>query len=221
MSKRTFSAACSSIIASLGIYFIFTALSFGSTIAVGSGMAMFVAPLTFPMVYSTVLLIGFLLLVVAEFVLRRKIPGRVFLPWSLPLAMGLFGVAYEYYCNIPRVAFHDRVADRVPMSISDLNYWQQQLPGDDMFVFRFKVNPSEFNTIMARHKFDETTDSEQIRYACDEFFPHGWNRVGFSLPSERLVKMYQYGARDPSGAPHSMDVLTNEAQDTVVVMGDN
>ena len=110
MSKRTFSAACSSIIASLGIYFIFTALSFGSTIAVGSGMAMFVAPLTFPMVYSTVLLIGFLLLVVAEFVLRRKIPGRASSGVRLagmPLCTGR-GLTIRKAICAPRFSAYDR-----------------------------------------------------------------------------------------------------------------
>jgi hypothetical protein len=226
--KRLLLRAIVSLLCFLFGAFANCASGMGSNLLAGAPMAgamtLFFLPIllvAFPVVVG----LGFGLRAIIEVYGKRRLPARTIFPWSLPVVLGLVGAAPAVWYYSPATVYHGFVGDPVPKSLADFHYWWQQVPGDDEYILRFKIDPKEFDGILSHHHFEKTIGAEQVRAALDkEDCALGDYRRSpgafFSLPAEPLVQMYRFYA-DDNGLPRIMNVYTNAARDTVVVFGDN
>jgi len=223
--KKTLLLAALSLLSFAIVAFFDLALSAGSNIQSGTGMALLFELFALPMFFPPLVGFGFLLRWVAERLLGHPIPRRNAVPWCLPTVAAIIGIASVLRQRLPGTAYHDWVSDKMPTSISNFQNWWQVLPGDTIFIVSFKINPSEFDQVLTRHQFQETTDSAQIQHQLLDYWDEKGSPRGLGLhiflPNSPLVHLYSYSETDSNSQPHMMYVLTNQPRDTVLVIGDN
>jgi hypothetical protein len=166
--------------------------------------------------------IGFLVRLIAERLLKRRIPGRTYAPCLIPAVLGVACVGGSFLLDrSPRKLFHDYLNTDPPASLSNFQYWWDTLPGDTLYVFSFDLAPSDFNKLLANHQFVEDSNPEDIRQALKENFPTGLPGLNIQLPQAPLIIMYKYSTENPPGLPHIINVFTTEKRHQVVICGDN
>lgn len=224
-TKKNLLIAITSLVCFTSVSFIFWALSLGSNILAGEGMASVVTLFLVPMTFPTAAAIGYLLRFIAERLFRRKFSGWDIIPWVFPVALCIIGIAVELAYRSESAVYHNFVADDLPPSLSNFQYWWQQVPGDCLFVVRFNLNPSEFDKILSRRKFEETADADEMSTALHVYYAPdgspGFKGLDISVPKSPLVRMYHYSDDEEHDVPHIMNIFTNEARDTVLIVGDN
>jgi hypothetical protein len=224
-SWKTLLIAITSLICFTAIFFVFAALTFVSNLQVGEPMAgvmtVFLVPACFPLLVAA----GYLFRRISEWLLRRKLPGRDFLPWLLPIVIGVGGVAVELAQSTNAATFHKFVADDMPGSIAGYHYWRrQQIDGDRIVVISFRLDPAEFDKLLSRRQFDATSDPQLIQTAIQRYSEYsqecGLENYRISLPKQGVVRMYWY-SHEEDGVPCFRDVFTNKSRDEVLIYGGN
>jgi hypothetical protein len=85
------------------VLFVCLALDLASNITAGKGMAGVAFPYLLPLLFLPSVAFGFLFRLAVEHALKRNLAGRDFLPWSLPVVLGIIGIAWELsYPGFPR-----------------------------------------------------------------------------------------------------------------------
>jgi len=163
--------------------------------------------------------IGFALRWIIEKVLKRPLPRRTYVPWLVPVILGLGCLAAAYLQDrSPRKLFADRLQITPPASLTNFDYWWTTLPGDSLYIFSFRLDPSQFNQLLANHPFVKDSDPQDIQQQLTSDIPPF---SGVRLPSVLLTTVYKYSTENPPGLPHIIDVFTTQARDQVVICGDN
>jgi hypothetical protein len=170
--------------------------------------------------FPLLVVIGFLVRFIGEWVLRRRLPFRAAFPWLIPMLLGVAGFATAFSDRSPQTVYRVFLDEDAPGSLSSFQYWWTTVPGDQPFVFSFKLDPSEFNKIISRHGFIEDSDPDHIRDALHANFPSGMPGFHLSLPEMPLTKMYTFSDPPTTASQRFLYVLTTERRDTVVVCGD-
>jgi hypothetical protein len=121
----------------------------------------------FPLLVATSYLVRW----IAETAIRRSLPYR---EYALLLAPSVIGVVCLTVSVLqdrsPRKLLREFINTDAPPSVSNFEYWWRTLPGDSLYVLSFKVNPTEFNKLLANHSFVEDFDPEHIREALRGYF---------------------------------------------------
>ena len=98
------------------------------------------------------------------------------------------------------------------------------LPGDNVFVLKFDLDPAEFGKLLARHKFKETSDKHKIAEGIREYFQSDGRSLApgldISLPKQTLVTMYHFEQNEP-GLAHYENIFTNRMHSVAIITGDN
>jgi hypothetical protein len=222
---KTLQLAVLSLLSFALLFFLFLALSAGSNIEAGSGIAMIAGTFMLPIFYPALAGLGFAIRLAIERLVRRQLPYRDILPWILPGLLGLLAFGIEIAGRTQSEVYHDLVADVAPQSVSEFQYWWAALPGDRLYVVRFALNSSDFEKVLSRHKFDTVTDKDQIESELHHYYaPDGsprWPGLHIAFPKSPLTRMYSASDGDQKDEAHIMDVLTDDARDMVFILGDN
>jgi hypothetical protein len=211
----------------------FCVLFFGLSILVGRPLAsdMFSGPLFFAAVSSLIpAVLGFPVLIgvgfisrwIVEKVLKRPLPRRAYVPWLVPALVGLACFAATFLQDrSPQRLFTDRLHIAAPASVTNFDCFWTTLPGDSVYIFSFKINPSEFHQLLVNHPFVQDTDRYEVRQQLSSDISP---MFGVRLPPVSLTTVYTYSTAstgNPPSLPQIIDVYTNPAHDQVVIYGDN
>jgi hypothetical protein len=181
----------------------------GSTWRAGIGHALLFGTFFFIISYPILLLVQHLLFGIARRMLRKPSAGPsiwAYIPCVL-ISMLFFSAAIP---RSPESYFEWFVADPVPPSVSDIEYWHTSGYGNSGWIITFRISPDEFDQILSMCPYKErfVSEGEVLR------IPEG----AVTPPREPLVHCYSYSEPGPGGGL-LVDILANENKDRVYVIG--
>jgi hypothetical protein len=172
---------------------------------------------------------GFILLVLVALLARlvlvkllhRPLQHPASRPLIAPLAVGVVIACVPLLQDrsITRL-FHSYLGVGVPSSVHDFHYWWGTLPGDSEFVFKFKINPAEFDRLLACRQFARVTDRSQVDDAAGEVAAIFRNRQDLAIPGH-VPLIYEFNSQSPPGLPHIVKIFPSDNRDEVLIYGDN
>jgi len=171
-------------------------------------------------VFPIAVLVGFVVRLIAEFIMRRPMPARIVIPWLVPILFGLFAGATSYLGRSPPVLFERFLDTPMPASVTGFEYWWTTAPGDVPFGLKFTINPRDFNKLLAGHEFIEMTRRDEIKMELGNWFNGGYFSPQIALPTSPLTHLYKHENAPGQGTPVIIVVLTTDRWDEVIVCGD-
>jgi hypothetical protein len=166
--------------------------------------------------------VGFLLRWIVEGTLHRPLRRRRYWPWLAPALFGLGCAAASFLLyRTPRGILRDFPKIEMPASLSNFKCWRLTLPGDSLYILRFDINPTDFNKLLANHKFVQDSNAFDVHEALKGDFPVGLVGSNMQLPQASLAVVYKFSTESPPGLPHILEVYTTADRHEILICGDN
>src|ERR1700683_2778483 len=144
--------------------------------------------------FPVLIIFGFLSRFIVEKLRRQPLPGRKYLPWLVPAVIGLVGVICSFVLQDRSAAklFGDYLNLTPPASVSNFQYWWTTVPGDSLFAFSFKLNPADFNKLLASHVYVADSDPRDIAQELRDNLPRGLVGSSIQIPHAPFVVVYTH-----------------------------
>ncbi len=141
--------------------------------------------------------------------------------WVAPMFSSVVIVAIsQLQDRSTNTLFQERLRIAAPPSMHDFHYWWGTLPGDAEFVFKFKIDSTDFEQLLAGKQFLQSIGTDALDDAARESASVRKKRPDLALP-DRFSTAYRFESSSPVESHKIVIVYTTTDRNDVLIYGDN